>query len=459
VFREGNIDGEPTIISGQGKRRAFGLLDRPAVRRLVRRPTGAMALAAAAALICVGAAEALGSAGEPTAPPPQEPAVPPVVDAAPPEPAEPPDDTFYPEVPAVDLQSRVSRFWWDRTGDRRPLTPLRWRRRMPPECQTRGGYKEHCAGELIMPEPHGRAAAFAEHLGLGHSAAAMQLLYGAPFEEWVAAVAHLDDDTSLTFPVPEGHLGRGFGLTRRGSLRHRGHKGIDIGADEGSEIVAARDGLVVYAGKQITGYGNLVILLHRNGHSTAYAHCRALTVFAGQYVDRGEQIAEVGKTGFAYRAHLHFEWRQRGWVRDPVRKLRRRDTDPALGGDGPAAVAGGGAVTGPAPSSSGASGTSGVEKGMDAEPGADPGEQDGDAGRTPAGDPAPDTARPNDAGASSSAGEGTSSASGVDPAPGREDDDHDDDAAYGDADLGGEGAPDRTPEDPPEHPGGSTTPG
>ena len=139
---------------------------------------------------------------------------------------------------------------------------------------------------------------------------------------------HLDDSRRLEFPVPDGHMGRGFGRTRRGSLRNRRHNGVDIGAPEGNPIVAARDGLVMYSNNEITGYGNVVILLHHEGYSTFYAHCSATHVFPGQFVRRGQQIASIGDTGFAWAPHLHFEWRQRGWVRDPephfIRERERR---------------------------------------------------------------------------------------------------------------------------------------
>ena len=102
------------------------------------------------------------------------------------------------------------------------------------------------------------------------------------------------------------------------------HRGVDIGGvDEGAPIRAARGGLVAYADNELTGYGNVVILLHHEGYSTFYAHCRALRVFAGQRVERGDVIAEVGMTGFAPAPHLHFEWRQRGWPRDPAPHFQR----------------------------------------------------------------------------------------------------------------------------------------
>lgn len=230
----------------------------------------------------------------------------------------------------VVLAERVPEAWLSNASDAFPLQPARQRRRMPRRCQTRGGYRQYCQGERRVPTPFGPAARRAEHLGLGLRATAMQIMHGRPFDEWLASVRDLDTDPRLTFPVPSGNMGRGFGYTRDAGLRHRRHDGVDIGGEEGAAIVAARGGLVVYSDNSITGMGNVVILLHQDGASTLYAHCRATHVFAGQYVERGEVIAEVGETGFANAPHLHFEWRQRGWVRDPGRRFLRRDLDPAL---------------------------------------------------------------------------------------------------------------------------------
>ncbi|MDH5492571.1 MAG: M23 family metallopeptidase [Myxococcales bacterium] len=221
------------------------------------------------------------------------------------------------DEPSVDIEARVPRAWLRNDPDRLPLEPARWRRRLPRRCQTRGGYREYCQGERRVPEPHGPAQALAERLGLGHRFTARILLSQPPLPEWIDAVQGDDPRQSLTFPVQEGRLGRGFGRVRRGSLRNRRHRGVDIGAPEGSPILAARGGLVAYSDDGLTGYGNVVILLHRDGFTTLYAHCRATRVFAGERVERGQLIAEVGETGFAYAPHLHFEWRQRGWVRDP----------------------------------------------------------------------------------------------------------------------------------------------
>lgn len=225
----------------------------------------------------------------------------------------------------VALADYLPQRWLRSDADDLPLQPERQRRRMPRRCRTRGGYRRHCAGERRVPTPFGAAADLARRLGLGLRATAMAMMHVVPLEPWLSAVRDLDDDERLTFPVPSGHLGRGFGYTRDQGLRHRRHQGVDIGGEEGATIVAARGGLVVYSDNGITGMGNVVILLHRDGASTLYAHCRATHVFAGQYVDRGELIAEIGDTGFANAPHLHFEWRSRGWPRDPTRAFLPRE--------------------------------------------------------------------------------------------------------------------------------------
>jgi murein DD-endopeptidase MepM/ murein hydrolase activator NlpD len=235
------------------------------------------------------------------------------------------------ELGEVVLAERFPAAWLRADYEELPLLPARQRARMPRECRTRGGYREHCSGERILAAPHGPAAELARRLGLGLRATAMQMMHQRPLDEWLAAVADLDDDPRLTFPVPVGHVGRGFGYTRDDGLRHVQHDGVDIGAPEGAAIVAARDALVVYADNGVTGMGNVLILLHRDGASTLYAHCRALHVFAGQQVERGEVIAEVGETGFANAPHLHFEYRLRGWPRDPSRLFIPRERVPHAG--------------------------------------------------------------------------------------------------------------------------------
>lgn len=223
-----------------------------------------------------------------------------------------------------EVEAHIPAFWTGPHFWRRPLEPARRRRRLPTRCHTTGGYREHCSGPRLLVTPSGAPAALAARIGLGRDVTAMQLLGGRAFEPWMEAARGLDPDRHLTYPVPEGHAGRGFGFTRGDAMRGVRHDGIDIGAPAGTSIVAARGGLVAYTDNGLSGMGNLLIILHSDGDTTTYAHCQRILVQPGQVVDRGEQVAEVGQTGFAFAAHLHFEWRQNGWIRDPQRVLLRR---------------------------------------------------------------------------------------------------------------------------------------
>ena len=92
----------------------------------------------------------------------------------------------------------------------------------------------------------------------------------------------------------------------------RPHRGIDIAAPIGTPIVAAASGEVISAGWNSGGYGNLVKLKHPNGSVTFYAHNHRIMVRRGQKVKQGQQIAQMGSTGYSTGSHLHFEIRSNG---------------------------------------------------------------------------------------------------------------------------------------------------
>lgn len=94
------------------------------------------------------------------------------------------------------------------------------------------------------------------------------------------------------------------------------HAGIDIAAPTGTPIYAARPATVVYAG-WMGGYGQIVLLDHRDGTTTAYAHQSQLLTSMGRQVAAGEQIGAVGSTGNSTGPHVHFEVRVGGSTRNP----------------------------------------------------------------------------------------------------------------------------------------------
>ena len=100
------------------------------------------------------------------------------------------------------------------------------------------------------------------------------------------------------------------------------HKAIDIANRGAGPILAADAGTVVAAGWDGSGYGNRVIIDHGNGNSTLYGHMSALQVQAGQRVNRGDVIGQMGSTGRSTGTHLHFEIRQGGVMLNPLGLLR-----------------------------------------------------------------------------------------------------------------------------------------
>lgn len=97
-----------------------------------------------------------------------------------------------------------------------------------------------------------------------------------------------------------------------------GHSGLDIGMPRGTPIRASKDGIVVKAVKQDTGYGYHIILNHGNGYSTLYGHCSELLVKNGDTVKAGDVIAKVGTTGRSTGYHLHFEVIKDGEPQNPL---------------------------------------------------------------------------------------------------------------------------------------------
>jgi murein DD-endopeptidase MepM/ murein hydrolase activator NlpD len=100
----------------------------------------------------------------------------------------------------------------------------------------------------------------------------------------------------------------------------RMHEGIDIDGDTGDPIMAAKDGVVIFAGWQ-GGYGRLTLIDHGDGVVTAYAHQSSQSVSGGTTVTRGQVIGAVGNTGQSTGSHLHFETRVDGAALNPRRFL------------------------------------------------------------------------------------------------------------------------------------------
>jgi lipoprotein NlpD len=100
-------------------------------------------------------------------------------------------------------------------------------------------------------------------------------------------------------------------------------QGIDVAGSAGDGVYAAKSGEVVYSGRGITGYGELIVIKHDDATLTAYGHNRSRLVKEGQNVTQGQQIAEMGKDATG-RQLLHFEVRRNGKPIDPMTVLPAR---------------------------------------------------------------------------------------------------------------------------------------
>ena len=99
------------------------------------------------------------------------------------------------------------------------------------------------------------------------------------------------------------------------------NEGINIAVPEGTGVRAAEGGVVAYAGNELKGYGNLVLIRHQGGWVTAYAHNKELFVKRGDTVNRGDVIAKAGQTGSVSSPQLHFEVRKGATAMDPIKFL------------------------------------------------------------------------------------------------------------------------------------------
>jgi murein DD-endopeptidase MepM/ murein hydrolase activator NlpD len=122
--------------------------------------------------------------------------------------------------------------------------------------------------------------------------------------------------SGMRWPV-RGKIISNFGAKPNGLK----NEGINIAVPEGTSIRAADDGVVAYAGNELKGYGNLILIRHAGGYVTAYAHAKELFVKRGDTVKRGDVIAKAGQTGSVTSPQLHFEVRKGATALDPLKYL------------------------------------------------------------------------------------------------------------------------------------------
>ena len=134
----------------------------------------------------------------------------------------------------------------------------------------------------------------------------------------------------LRAPLSFRRISSVFGMRKHPILGIvRGHMGTDYAANIGTPVRAVGDGVVIFAGRK-GGYGNMVILRHRNGFITRHGHLRGFAkgIRVGKHVTIGETIAYVGTTGLSTGPHLHFEVLINGVQKDPRVALRVKGGEP-----------------------------------------------------------------------------------------------------------------------------------
>ena len=121
----------------------------------------------------------------------------------------------------------------------------------------------------------------------------------------------------FVYPLLGTRVSSDFGKRRHpvlGVPRH--HAGIDLAAPYGAAVRAIADGVVAFADPR-GGYGNLVVVVHGDGHSSHYGHLQSIAVKPGSWVKAGQLVGRVGSSGISSGPHLHFEIRYHGKALDP----------------------------------------------------------------------------------------------------------------------------------------------
>lgn len=130
----------------------------------------------------------------------------------------------------------------------------------------------------------------------------------------IASQTNLTTEKSMIYPVTQIKINQGYSVF---------HRGLDFGGRVGTPIKPIMTGVVAYAGWDRSGYGNLVVLEHKNGVESYYAHLSKIEVKTGQSVSTDTEIGKMGATGRATGSHLHLEVYQNGVPLNPLTVLSR----------------------------------------------------------------------------------------------------------------------------------------
>lgn len=130
----------------------------------------------------------------------------------------------------------------------------------------------------------------------------------------IESQTNLVTQKSMQYPVEKVKINQNYGFF---------HPGLDLGGVTGNSIKPIMPGVVAFAGAVKSGYGNLVVLAHKNGFDSYYAHLSQIEVKTGDVVNMDMKIGKMGSTGHATGPHLHLEIHQNGISLNPLTVLAR----------------------------------------------------------------------------------------------------------------------------------------
>jgi murein DD-endopeptidase MepM/ murein hydrolase activator NlpD len=169
------------------------------------------------------------------------------------------------------------------------------------------------AAPAVAPAAHVAAAAPVQKANLAVATTTPEAAVVKPAVKAAEATGALP---TFRWPV-RGRVIAAYGAKTNG----KSNDGINVAVPEGTPVKAAEDGVVAYAGNELKGYGNLILVRHANGYVTAYAHASELLVKRGDSIKRGQVIAKSGQSGEVGSPQLHFEIRKGSTPVDPLRFL------------------------------------------------------------------------------------------------------------------------------------------
>ncbi len=205
----------------------------------------------------------------------------------------------------------------------KPVMVIARANNIPPDTMVRVGQHivvpemgEHPAPVAPRAEAPVAAPSTVATIESPHSARVATPTAPVPEEHPVKAETAASAMPGFRWPV-RGRIIAAFGPKPNGLQ----NDGINLAVPEGTPVKAAEDGVVAYAGNELKGYGNLVLIRHANGFVTAYANASEILVKRGETVKRGQVIAKSGETGNVTSPQLHFEIRKGATPVDPAQYL------------------------------------------------------------------------------------------------------------------------------------------